>query len=86
MRGVGGAQGPGTGLQGPEQGENRRKEKLCATEAPSEWKDCPRRGSVRTMWTPTSSELPKAAREAGGSGSAGCDSGLFLPQKLKLRK
>lgn len=38
---------------------------------------------MRTVWTPTSSELPKAAREAGGSGSAGCDSGLFLPQKLK---
>ena len=77
MRGVGwGAQGPGAGLQGTDQGENRGKEKLrhggaLGGEGP------PRRGSVRTVWTPTSPELPKAAREAGGCSSPGGDSGLF---------
>ena len=41
-----GAQGPGASLQGPEEGQNRGKEKLHATEEPSKCKDRSGKGSV----------------------------------------
>ena len=77
MRGVGwGAPGPGAGLQGTDQGENRVKEKLrhggaLGGEGP------PRRGSVRTVWTPTSPELPKAPGRLAAAAALGVTQASF---------
>ena len=38
------------------------------------------------VWTPTSSALPKGAREADASNSARRDRGLFLPEEVEPPK